>query len=78
MVKLKELIETSDEIMEQIVLTDHPNADIYKDMPDGQLRIKKRYGDLRVQIFTIMNNNFNGGKAYDLPTEIKEKDLVAV
>jgi hypothetical protein len=47
-------------------------------MPDGQLRVKKRYGDLRVQIFTIMNNNFNGGKAYDLPTEIKEKDLATV
>ena len=78
MVKLQELIETSDEIMEQIVLHDNPNVDIYKDSPDGQLQIKKRYGGLRVQIFTIMNNNLNGGKAYDIPEEIKEKELAQV
>lgn len=70
MVKLKELIETTDEVMEQIVLTQHPDADIYKDTADGQLQIKKRYGGLRVQIFTIMNNNFNGGKAYELKESV--------
>lgn len=66
MVKVKELIQTTDELMEQIVLTQHPNADIYKDDKDGELRIKKRYGELRTQIFSILNNNLNGGKTYNL------------
>ncbi len=61
MVKTKTLIETTDELMEQIVLTFFPERDIYKDMPDGSLRIKKRYGELRVEIYEILNNNLNGG-----------------
>lgn len=68
MVKIEELIATTDELMEQIVLAEKPNANVFKE--DGEkLRVKKQYGELRTRIFDILNNNLNGGRAY----KIKEK-----
>lgn len=59
MVKTKKLIELTDELMEQIVLTFYPEADLYKDTEDG-LRVKKKYGEIRERIYTILNNDLNG------------------
>ena len=62
MVKTKELIEITDELMEQIVLSFNPKADIYKETEEGALRIKKKYGGIRERIYVILNNNLNGEK----------------
>lgn len=59
MVAEKKLIEISDELMEQVVLTFYPERDLYKNMPDGKLRVKKRYGEVRVRIYEVLKNNLN-------------------
>lgn len=69
MVKVGQLIELTDELMEQIVLTFYPERDIYKEDKEGTLRIKEQYGDMRSRIFNILNCNLNEGKVY----EVKEK-----
>lgn len=63
MVETKELIEITDELLEQIVMTLYPDKDIYKETPDGELRIKKKYGEVRVRIYNILDTNLNGAKA---------------
>ncbi len=67
MVETKRLVEMTDELMEQVVLTFYPERDLYKDMPDGKLRVKKRYGEVRVRIYEVLNSNLNGGKSEKLP-----------
>jgi hypothetical protein len=71
MVKLEQLIDTTDELMEQLVLAKKPNAKVYQEDGD-QLRVKKQYRELRTRVFTILNNNLNGGRAYKL----KEGEIV--
>lgn len=61
MVKLQKLMEITDELMEQVVLTFYPEANIYKETKEGQLDIKKKYGDVRLRIYTILKNDLNGG-----------------
>lgn len=63
MVKLKTLIEITDELTEQIVLAKDPKADIFKETEDGKLRMKKRYAQIRERIFTILKNNLEKEKA---------------
>jgi plastocyanin domain-containing protein len=61
MVKTQKLVEITDELMEQVVKTFYPEKDIYKEDKDGQLRVKKQYGEVRTRIFTILKNDLNGG-----------------
>lgn len=65
-VKVGQLVELTDELMEQIVLTFYPERDIYKEDKDGQLRVKKRYGEVRSRIFDILNSNLNDGQVYKI------------
>lgn len=65
MVATQKLIELTDELMEQIVLTFYPESDLYKDV-DGKLRVKKRYGEVRTRIYDILNNDLNGGRSETL------------
>lgn len=61
MVKLQKLVEITDELMEQIVMTFYPETSVYKEDKDGQLRVKKKYGEVRQRIYTILQNDLNGG-----------------
>lgn len=61
MVKTEKLIEITDELVEQIVLAFHPNVNVYKEDEAGQLRMKKKYGEVRQRIYTILDNDLNGG-----------------
>lgn len=65
-VKVGQLVELTDELMEQIVLTFYPERDIYKEGKDGELRVKTKYGEVRSRIFDILNSNLNDGKVYKL------------
>lgn len=58
-IKVGQLVELTDELMEQIVLTFYPERDIYKEDKEGTLRIRKRYGEVRSRIYDILQHNLN-------------------
>lgn len=59
MVKKSVIVDISNELVEQIVMTLYPSTDVYADTKDGDFELKRKYEEVRERIEDILECNLN-------------------
>lgn len=59
MVKQPVIDELADELVEQIVMTLYPSADVYAETKEGEFELKRKYDEVRTRIVNILECGLN-------------------
>ncbi len=59
MVKKVVIEALADELVEQIVMTLYPTADVYAETKEGELELKRKYEEVRDRIVNILECELN-------------------
>ena len=59
MVKQTVINDLADELVEQIVMTLYPSADVYAETKEGKLELKRKYEEVRERIVNILECELN-------------------